>query len=67
MNRNPAYDTPEFRKLWYSTKTLEEIGQRYGVSAVSIHKAAMCRGWHCRHVFKWHNRMKGIPNEMATD
>lgn len=38
------YNQPEFRRLWHDPSvTLEAIAQRYGVSIVSIWKAASRR------------------------
>lgn len=42
--RRPDYDTPRFRRLWYSA-TLAEMAAEYGVSQVSIWLAGRRRGF----------------------
>ena len=41
--RREEYDSEEFKRLWYSRTTVEEMAEKYGVAPVCIHHAAMRR------------------------
>lgn len=46
MNIRPAYDTEEFRRLWWQTSVpLRTIAEHYGVSIPSVWRAARRRGF----------------------
>lgn len=43
--RRADYDTEEFKRMWYSKTTIEDMAEKYGVSGFCIHDAAMRRGF----------------------
>jgi hypothetical protein len=59
MGRSPRqeYETEEFRQAWFDlSRTVAEIGAAYGVSKVSIWRAAKRRDWPHRRMI---NQQKG--------
>lgn len=63
--RRAEYDTPEFRAMWFDTETpLSHIANRYGVSIVTVWKAAQVRGYPSREPIRYDNQ--NMPEKGAA-